>query len=156
MSLCVPTIVGPLSELNRKIHVKGQLAGATVTVSALGPNPRLVAKGVTGSSDDVIAVLSTENLNRVDLLVAAQTLGIETSVTTTSQAQAMGVQPAPQTAAEIGFVGYETHLYECGESLWVSGATPGARVEVNFGGPVQGGGEAFAIHEFVLFILSLY
>lgn len=141
MSLCAPTIVGPLSELNRTIRVQGQLTGATVTITSLGPNQRMVATGVAGSGDAFIDLIPTEMLSRDDLLVAVQELGGERSRAV--RAEAMGVQPAPQTAAEIGFVGYETHLYECGEALWVSGATPGARVETTFGGAVHGGGLAF-------------
>jgi hypothetical protein len=141
MGVCTPNIVGPLSELNHKIHIQGQLANATVTISALPPNARVVAQGVVPSSDYYLDLRAGEALHRVDRLVAKQEFNGQPSLPT-PDSEAMGVQPAPQSVTEIGHVGYETHLYECGEAIWVSGAIPGAQIEASFGGAVHGGGEA--------------
>ena len=112
MNLCAPTIVGPLSELSKSIRVQGQLAGSTVTISSIGPNPRTVAKKSSlPSSDERIGLLSGVTLNQKDLLIAVQALGGQTS-SPTAAALATPIQPAPKSAGQIGHVGYETHLYE--------------------------------------------
>ena len=76
MNLCAPTIVGPLSELSKSIRVQGQLAGSTVTISSIGPNPRTVAKKSSlSSSDERIGLLPGVTLNQKDLLIAVQAFG---------------------------------------------------------------------------------
>ena len=42
----------------------------------------------------------------------------------------------------IGNVGCQTHIYVCGECLWLDGMVPGATVEVQVGGVLRGSGRA--------------
>jgi hypothetical protein len=142
MNLCAPTIVGPLSELSKSIRVQGQLAGSTVTISSIGPNPRTVAKESSLPSSDARIVLQPGvTLDQKDLLIAVQEFGGQTS-SPTAAALATPIQPAPTSAGQIGHVGYETHLYECGEALFISGAIPGSAVQTSFAGAVHGSGIA--------------
>ena len=50
----------------------------------------------------------------------------------------LAVQPAPTSAADVGAAGFASHLYSCGEKVWVKGAIPGANFEVDFAGGIQG------------------
>ena len=141
MGLCAPSIVGPVSELNRDVRVQGQLAGAHVTIRAIGPNPRTLAKDVLSSADERIALLSFVTLTTADRLFAVQEFNGEASKAPPAEL-AIAVQPGPTSAAQLGHVGYDTHLYECGKVLSISGAVPGALVLTAFQGLVQGSGVA--------------
>src|ERR1700756_3751638 len=61
LPICSSSVVGPLSELSTRVHVRG-IAGATVEVTA--PPQRVVAKGTLGSSDDRIDLLPNERLTK--------------------------------------------------------------------------------------------
>ena len=141
MALCQPNVVGPLSELSVSIRVQGQLPGATVTVFSLKPNLHPVAKGVAIASDQRFPLLSGVQLNAGDLLVAQQELGGEKSILPSGDL-GMGVQPKPHSPAEVGIPGLETHPYECGQYVWVSGAIPGAMVDLFANGALYGSGLA--------------
>jgi glycerophosphoryl diester phosphodiesterase len=138
MALCQPTVVGPLSELSHSVRVQGQLPGAKVTVRAIGPHPRTLAKGVAGTSDERLALLVGQHLTAGDIVVAIQEIGGEQS---DPQAGNLGtaIQPKPHNAGQIGGIGLETHLWQCGQYVWVSGAIPGAEVRVADTNPLGGG-----------------
>ncbi len=127
MALCEPTVVGPVSELTVSIRVQGQLAGATVTVLAQGSNPRVVADGTATSADQRFTLTAGEHLRADDLLVAVQKLSSETSQVPTGDL-GIAVQPKPSNVNDIGVLGLETHLWQCGQFVYVSGAIPGANV----------------------------
>ena len=127
MGLCSPTIVGPLSELSGSIRVQGQLVGALVTINSVGPNPRTVAKKIVTSSDERIDLSPGTALDRKDRLIALQEFNGETSIAATYDL-AVPIQARPSSSNEVGHVGYETHLYECGDALFVSGGIPGALI----------------------------
>lgn len=141
MPLCTPTLVGPVSELSPDVRVQGALQGATVIISSVGKKPRDVAKAKANGGDDRIPLLATEKLSRDDILVVMQTLGSDKSAVT-PQSMGLGVQPAPASAAELGAPGFLSHLYQCGQHVWLQGVVPGATVEVEFGGAVQGSATA--------------
>jgi glycerophosphoryl diester phosphodiesterase len=129
MSLCQPNIVGPLSEISTSVRVQGQMAGATVTVVSLIPTLHQVAEGLATSGDQRFPLDSGVHLSAGDLLVAIQKFGGDRSALPTGNL-GMGVQPKPKSSSEIGHVGFDTHPYTCGQFVWISGAVPGAVVEV--------------------------
>jgi hypothetical protein len=137
MALCVPLVVGPVTELMTGIRVQGALPGATVVVDASGPSPREVAKGIASGADDWFGLLGGVNLQQGDLLTATQTLGADTSPPAPTQL-AIAVAPAPMSAADLGFIGSRGHLYQCGTAVWLTGAFPGARAQLAWGGAVHG------------------
>jgi len=129
MPLCTPDIQGPVSVLSTDIRVTGQLSGATVRISSIGQNPRLIAHGVASSGDQRFPLDTGVILDAKDQLIAIQSMGSETSPPTPADF-AVAVQPLPQSASEVSPVAFETHLYECGQYVWISGAVPGAPVKV--------------------------
>ena len=144
MSLCIPTIVGPVSELSTSLRVQGALPGATIYVIAFDmatlhrfPTSRTVAKGKAVGGDDRLLLLRGAKLHASDILFARQESDSEKS-NTLSNDKGLAVQPAPTTASELGYVGFFSRLYKCGEYLWIRGAVPGAQVEVEFSGEVKG------------------
>lgn len=141
MALMQPVVVGPLSELSSSVRVRGQLPGSTVTVQAVGPSPRVVAKGVATSGDQRFSQLGGASLSRKDVLYAVQETGGETSDFPSGN-QGMPVAPGPASSADLGRVNIATHPYACGKFVWINGALPGADVTVLASGPVLGSGKA--------------
>ncbi len=139
MPLTNPKIVGPVSELTTSIRVQSQLVGAEVSIFSSKPAQHLLAQGVATASDQRFTLAAGAHLSAHDLLFAMQSLGGESSVAPSGDL-GMGVQPKPGSAGEIGGVGFKTHLFECGQYVWVTGAIPGAQVEVTAGGQVMGHG----------------
>jgi glycerophosphoryl diester phosphodiesterase len=129
MALCQPNIVGPLSELSMQVRVQGQLPGATVTVFSLLPSLHKVAQGNAISSDQRFPLISGVQLSSKDLLVAVQELGGDKSDMPSGDL-GMGVQPKPLSGSDIGTVGFVTHLFACGDFIWIGGVIPGARVNI--------------------------
>ncbi|MEV0680155.1 PLAT/LH2 domain-containing protein [Actinosynnema sp. NPDC050436] len=136
VALISPKIVGPLSVLSTSIRVLGQISGVTVSVYSAKPNKHLVAEGVATGSDQRFPLLPGAVLTAQDQLFAVQESGAESSAEPAGDLL-VGVQPAPTAVAEIGHVDFKTHLYECGRYIWLTGAVPGATVEVLIGGQVQ-------------------
>jgi hypothetical protein len=137
MSLCVPLVVGPVTELMTAVRVQGALPGATVVVEASGAAPRVVAKGIASGGDDWFGLLAGEQLLGGDRLTAKQTLAGDSSPATPAQL-AVNVAAAPSSAAELGYIGAKTHLYQCGAAVWLTGIFPGARAELSWGGTAHG------------------
>ena len=145
MALCTPLVLGPLSELSTAVRVQGQVAGAKLTVLSL-PGLNKVAAATATSGDQYIPLIPGVQLAHTDLLVAMQELGGETSALPTDD-QGMAVQQGPQTAADLGGVGLATHLFGCGQFVWVTNMIPGASATVAANGQVLGSGpgqEGFA------------
>ena len=131
--LCLPTLVGPVSELLGSVRVTSGLPGAEIIVSSIGAHPRDVAKGIAKGGNDRIQLIPGQSLRADDLLVVRQSSnGVTSSVT--PHTMALGVQPAPKNQSDIGAVGFRSHLYTCGQHVWVVGAIPGATVRIEFGG----------------------
>ena len=125
MALCIPTLVGPVSEFTKSIRVQGALPGATIIVNSVGGNARVVAKGMASGGDDRVPLVSGP-LKVDDILVVSQELSGDNSGTT-PESMGMPVQKIPTALGHIGFV---SHLYKCGEYVWLSGGFPGATIEV--------------------------
>jgi glycerophosphoryl diester phosphodiesterase len=139
MALTNPTIIGPISELTTSVRLQGQLAGATVTIFTASPVQTLLAKGVATSSDQRFPLLPGVHLSAAHKLFAMQDLGGDSSVVPGGDLF-MGVQPKPQSAGDIGTVGFRTHPFECGRYMWVAGGIPGAEVQVSSGAQLLGSG----------------
>jgi hypothetical protein len=136
MALCIPVVVGPVNELMTEVRVQGAVPGATLVVTASGPAPREVARGQAGGGDDWVLLLAGETLKAGDLLLAAQDFAGDVSPAPPPQLGAT-VAPAP-AAADLGFLGTRTHLYRCGSAIWLTGAYPGATVNVSWDGVTHG------------------
>jgi hypothetical protein len=133
MALLPPAVVGPLSECSSRVRVQGQLIGATVDVYSNGVH---VATGTATWTDQVFPLLAGKTLAPGDNVTATQTVSGTTSPQSPSP---VTVQKKPPT---IGPVTSRTHIYVCGQCLWLDGMVPGARVEVTVGGALRGSGIA--------------
>jgi hypothetical protein len=133
MALLPPTVVGPLSECSSHVRVEGQLTGSTVDLFANGAP---VESAVASWSNQVFPLSAGVTLAAGVGVSATQTLGGQTS------------QPSPQPVVVqkkplvVGNVGCKTHLYVCGQCLWLDGMVPGATVDVRVGGVIRGSGRA--------------
>jgi hypothetical protein len=137
MPLCAPTIVGPVSELSKSLRIQGALPGATIVVVSVGANPRDIAKYVASGGDDRIPLTPGVTLQNDDVLIALQELEGDTSGPSPNSL-GLSVQDVPSIPSQLGHVGFLSHLYKCGEHLWITGAIPGATVEVEFDGSIKG------------------
>jgi hypothetical protein len=117
MPLLAPEVKGPVSVCNKKVRIKGHIAGATVKVFVNGAE---TASKVSNWPDDVFDVGAT--LNAGDRVTAVQEFDGETS----PQSLPAVVQSAPSSLANLTTL---THLHRCGTALWAEGATPGAEVK---------------------------
>lgn len=133
MPLLPPRVIVPLSECSSKVRVQGQITGATVDIFADGVR----VGGDTASWSNQLFPLDTGvTLTSGARITATQSLGGETSP---QSPQPVEVQAKPPV---IGNVGFRSHLYVCGECVWLDGMVPGASVEVKVGGVVRGSGTA--------------
>lgn len=137
MPLCTPTIVSPVSELSTSLRVQGALPGASILVVSVGANPRDIAKGIASGGDDRISLLPGVTLQNDDILIALQELGGDKSPKP-PKSLGLSVQDVPSAPSQLGHVGFLSHLYKCGEYLWITGAIPGTKVEVEFNGSIKG------------------
>ena len=132
----------PISTWTKTLHVTGAMPGATVLVRAIGPNPRDIAKvnGVAGGSD-WLTLLPGVALQSGDLLVASQVSG-STSGTWTPKDSAYPVNDPESDPTKLTAVTSHTYPWECGEYVFVTGAEPGATIEVLQGGATIGTADA--------------
>jgi hypothetical protein len=133
MSLLPPVVVGPLSVCSSSVRVQGQLIGATVDLFSGGAP---AGTGVATWTDQVFPLKAGVTLAAGANVTATQTSG---GVTSPASPSPVVVQKKPPT---IGGVGSKTHIYECGQCLWLDGMVPGATVEVTVGGALRGKGTA--------------
>jgi hypothetical protein len=113
--------------------VQGQLIGATVNLFANGAP---AGSGVASWTDQVFPLTAGTVLAPGANVTATQS---QSGVTSTPSPQPVVVQKKPPT---IGHVGLKTHVYVCGQCLWLDGMVPGATVEVTASGASRGSGTA--------------
>lgn len=144
INLVTPIIDGPLSDLSTLIHVSGCLLDATVEIKAL--NRRTVVKMTVSSGDPWVLLLPGEVLVGGDQLVARQYLtdGSGDESAETPADRAFSVASAPVGSVGLGPVDILGRLWECGEYVWVTGAFPGATVEVLWGSTTVPKGQGVA------------
>ncbi len=133
MALLPPRVIGPLSECSSHVRVQGQLTGSTVDLFDNGVH---VGSGVASWSDQSFPLNAGVTLTAGANVTAKQTLGAQISPLSPQPVQ---VQKKPPV---IGTVGCKTHIYACGQCLWLDGMVPGATVEVKVGGVLRGSGRA--------------
>lgn len=133
MALLPPAVIGPLSECSSRVKVQGQLIGATVDLFANGIH---VGGGVATWTDQVFPLTGGATLAPGSNVTATQSMG--GSVSPQSPAP-VTVQKKPPT---LGHVGAKSHIYMCGQCLWLDGMVPGAKVDVTVGGVPRGSGIA--------------
>lgn len=121
MALLSPRVIGPLSECSTSIEVRGQLTGSKVQIFA---DKALVAEGTATWSEQTFPLISGKNLKPGQQIVATQTVGSDVSP---ESPEPVIVQQQPPT---IGTVAFTSPVYECGRCLRLTGAVPGAKVEV--------------------------
>jgi hypothetical protein len=136
MSLASPVVSMPISTWTKTLHVTGAMPGATVLVRAIGSNPRDIAKvnGVAGGSDWLTLLPG-------DLLVASQVSG-GSSGPWTPKESAYPVNDPESDPAKLTAVTSHTYPWECGDYVYVTGAEPGATIEVRQGGATIGTADA--------------
>jgi hypothetical protein len=118
------------------------MAGATVMVRSIGPNPRDVAKkSSVGGGMDWLDLLPGVVLQGDDLLVAIQQLGADVSPWTPNSA-AYPVNSVPTNSTELNAVTLQTYPWECGRYVWITGAESGVAVQVSIGATNLGTSEA--------------
>ncbi|KAF7173342.1 hypothetical protein CNMCM5623_005594 [Aspergillus felis] len=141
MPLARPRVVGPLSELSRKVHVKGQLVDAQVTVFSVGPIRRQIIQGLATKSDEWFDLPVSENLLFTDELVAVQKQGSDESAAPNADMELkVRVMKAPTQHEELTCVGFVSALFKCGRALWLKGGFPGANANISIAGVVAGTG----------------
>lgn len=133
MALLPPSIVGPLSECSSRVRVQGQLIGATVDIYSSGAH---VATGTATWTDQIFPLSPGKTLAPGNQVTATQTVS---GVTSPQSPMPVTVQKKPPV---IGPVSSKTHIYVCGQCLWLDGMVPGAHVEVSVGGVSRGTGIA--------------
>lgn len=144
MPLSRPRVIGPVSELSRKVRVKGQIIGADVVVVSLGGHRREITRGKATASDQRFDLPANSKLLANDTLVAVQTFGGESSASPSESMEfKMVVMSAPARPSELGSVNFESALFACGRAIWLKGGFPGADAHVKISGVVAGTGTFF-------------
>jgi hypothetical protein len=135
MALLAPTVVGPLSQCSPSVRVQGQMVGATVALFESG-QAASIGGGVATAGDQVFPLNGGVTLAPGKTITAKQTQG----ATTSPASPGVVVQPKPAT---IGHVACSTHIYKCGQALWLSGMVPGATFTVKVGALLRGSGTSY-------------
>lgn len=132
MSLLAPRVDGPLSECSSSVRVEGQITGATVELHLTG-HPGSIGGGVATWSDQSFPLNGGVHLTPGATVQALQKQGAEVS----PLGPGITVQKKPPV---IGPLAIQSHLYVCGQCLWLTGAVPGAKVDVDVLGVPRGSG----------------
>ncbi len=136
MPLAIPSIVFPFSVWSRQLCVDGLVRGASVRIEATngGSTRKIVVAGPFASGGQIwVGLIAGESIKPGDTLRVAQSVAADKSpLTPTAKAY---VPSAITTNPDLfGKVRVETRLFQCGTALWITGAVPGAEVQVSQGG----------------------
>ncbi len=127
-----PEIVGPISVCSQAVEVRGNIAGATIEIlvngSAVSSHPAPTANS---------AYSVGASLNAGDEVAARQKFDGETS----SASLPIVVQAAPQQPSALTI---HTQPHHLGRAVLVTGAVPGAKVDVRIGNQTVGFAEAIS------------
>jgi hypothetical protein len=129
MALCIPLIVGLLTEWSDSICVQGCLPGATIRISCIGASPRDLGEGIASGGIDRIPLRPGERLHASDRVMVSQKLGGEHSEPM-PEYLAVSVASAPTDHGQLAPLSILSRLFACGGAIWVAGAVPGAQVRV--------------------------
>lgn len=132
MPLLPPRVDGPLSECSSSVEVEGQVTGATVELYMTG-YAGSIGGGVAAWSDQTFPLNGGVHLTAGATVQALQRQGANAS----GLGPGIVVQKKPPV---IGPLAFQSHLYVCGTCLWLTGAVPGAKVDVDVLGVPRGSG----------------
>jgi hypothetical protein len=124
--LAFPTIEEPVSPLVQSLRLHGLEIGASVQVVGTSPKSNVVL-GTASSSSQSFALLRP--LVAGEQLFARQYDTMNDSGLPDAQS-AITVMKLPTSAADLGPPGLVSHVYACGQCLWLDGVYPGASVQV--------------------------
>ena len=130
MKLFTPNLVGPLSICSTSAEVKGNIAGASIEIRVAGT---LASSHVSKRPDGLYAIGVTLQANQI--VTASQTINGQTS----PESLPITVQAAP---SQLSPLTVRTLLHTCGRAVRVTGATPGAKIDVQIGAQNAGSGNA--------------
>lgn len=130
MKLFAPNLVGPLSICSTWAEVKGNIAGASIEIRVAGT---LASSHVSKRPDGLYAIGVTLQANQI--VTASQTINGHTS----PESLPITVQAAP---SQLSPLTVRTSLHTCGRAVRVTGATPGAKIDVQIGAQNAGSGNA--------------
>lgn len=135
MTLCPPSVVGPISPCVNSVRVQNQISGSTVAVFRNGAQ---VAGGLATSTDQTFNLNAGVTLNPGDKIRATQSSGGSTSNQTPTP---VVVQQKP--VAPLNPVTFASPVLNCSNALLISGAVPGANITLtDQHGTVRGTGVA--------------
>lgn len=127
MPLLEPTVVTPISTCNDRVQVHSVLTGSEVSV--LDSDGEVLGRRRAPWSSCAIPL--DRDLRPGERIAAVQEMG---GVTSPPPEGWVTTMPGPQTDSEVGLPTTAYPLFDCARSLWVSGAWPGATVQVEFDG----------------------
>jgi hypothetical protein len=132
----LPPVVSALSVCSSSVRIQGQFIGATVDVFQDGAN---VGGGSATSADQIFPLTVTLKAGPSHPVTATQT---SSGMTSPASAPVIVQNNPVAVGSVIGTVTCETHIYQCGQCLYLDGMLPGATVEVTAGGSPRGSGTA--------------
>jgi len=132
MKLLPPTIIGPVSECNTKVQVKGQFNGAIVSIFA---GDIVVGQRMAPTANELVPL--NISLSAHQKLTVTQQLGSD--VSKKEDSIIIEVQRRPAT---IGQLTLSQPLYVCGRALRLLGSFPGSEITVRENNTIRGTGNA--------------
>jgi hypothetical protein len=144
MPLAIPSIVFPFSVWSKQLCVDGLVRGASVRIDATNGaiTRKIVVAGPFASGGQVwVGLIAGESIKPGDTLRVAQSLAADKNELTPP-----GKAYAPSAISTdpdlFGKVRVQTRLFQCGTALWITGAVPGAELQVLQGGTALAKGAA--------------
>jgi hypothetical protein len=127
MTPLAPEVVGPLNVCSTSVEVRGNIAGATIEIVVAG---NVVSSHMSTTPDHVYPIgatlLENQQVTARQKIATGPTSGDSLPVT---------VQAAP---TQLSSLTVRTHLHTCGRAVRVTGAVPGAKIDVMIGGQQVG------------------
>jgi hypothetical protein len=130
MTPLAPEIVGPVSVCSSSVEVKGNIAGATIEILV---NGQMVSSHVGANPDGTYPIGTTLTANQV--MTARQVSGGQTS----ADSLPITVQAAP---SQLSALTLKSVPHVCGRAILVTGAVPGAKIDVLLGTQQAGSAKA--------------
>jgi hypothetical protein len=118
-------VLGPLSEWNSTVRLYGQLVGAKISVYC--GTDQVIASATATRADEIYALDAGKHFQAGKLVTATQDVGPSGGGASKPSATKVTVQSAPQ---HLGHLVFASPVYQCGDAVALTGATPGATVHV--------------------------
>ncbi len=130
MKLLAPKLVGPLSICSTSAEVQGNIAGASIEIKVGGT---LASSHLSKWPGGLYPIGVPLQANQI--VTASQSLNGNSS----PDSPPITVQAAPSQLSPLTVT---TSLHTCGRAIRVTGATPGAKIDVQIGAQNAGSGDA--------------